>query len=122
MNGLGLLLMTQCIWTEAEALYRRALAIDEQSFGPEHPNVARDLHNLARLLQATNRLTEAEPLMRRVVEIFLSFTAQTGHEHLHLRAAIGNYAALLKQRGDNPEEVSAKLNAVAARYGLPLGD
>ena len=36
---------------------RRALAIDEKSFGPEHPNVASDLNNLAGLLQATNRLS-----------------------------------------------------------------
>ena len=48
---------------------RRALEIDEASFGPEHPNVAIDLNNLAQLLQATNRLAEAEPLMRRALEI-----------------------------------------------------
>ena len=48
---------------------RRALAIDEKSFGPEHPDVATDLNNLAQLLQATNRLAEAEPLMRRALEI-----------------------------------------------------
>ena len=39
---------------------RRALAIDEQTYGPEHPKVARRLNNLAELLQATNRLAEAE--------------------------------------------------------------
>ena len=60
---------------------RRALAIDEQSFGPEHPKVAIRLNNLAQLLQDTNRLSEAEPLMRRMVEIFLKFTATTGHPH-----------------------------------------
>ena len=27
---------------------RRALAIDEESYGPDHPNVASDLNNLAR--------------------------------------------------------------------------
>ncbi len=48
---------------------RRALAIDEKSFGPEHPNVAIGLNNLAQLLQATNRLAEAEPLMRRALAI-----------------------------------------------------
>jgi hypothetical protein len=42
---------------------RRALAIDEQSYGPNHPEVATDLNNLAQLLDATNRLVEAEPLM-----------------------------------------------------------
>ena len=50
---------------DADALYRRALAIDEASYGPDHPNVARDLNNLAKLLQVTNRLGQAEPLMRR---------------------------------------------------------
>ena len=54
---------------EAEPLMRRALAIDEQSYGPEHPKVATDLNNLAQLLQATNRLEEAEPLMRRALAI-----------------------------------------------------
>jgi tetratricopeptide repeat protein len=47
------------------AFVRRALAIYEKSLGPEHPNVAAALNNLANLLQATNRLAEAEPLMRR---------------------------------------------------------
>ena len=54
---------------EAEPLMRRALAIDEKSFGPDHPDVATDLNNLALLLQATNRLAEAEPLMRRALAI-----------------------------------------------------
>ena len=48
---------------------RRALAIDEESYGPDHPNVAIRLNNLAHLLQATNRLAEAEPLMRRALAI-----------------------------------------------------
>ena len=47
----------------------RAVAIDEKSFGPDHPNVASGLNNLAQLLQATNRLAEAEPLMRRALAI-----------------------------------------------------
>ena len=42
---------------------RRALAIDEKSYGPDHPDVATDLNNLAGLMQATNRLAEAEPLI-----------------------------------------------------------
>ena len=42
---------------------RRALAIDEKSFGHDHPNVAIRLNNLAMLLRETNQLREAEPLM-----------------------------------------------------------
>src|SRR5208337_309288 len=52
-----------------ERLYRRALAIDEQSYGPDHPTVAIRLNNLAQPLQATNRLAEAEPLLRRALAI-----------------------------------------------------
>ena len=48
---------------------RRALKIDEKSFGPDHPEVATDLNNLALLLKATNRPAEAEPPMRRALEI-----------------------------------------------------
>ena len=33
--------------SDAEPLMRRALAIDEVSLGPDHPNVARNLNNLA---------------------------------------------------------------------------
>jgi hypothetical protein len=40
MNDLGVFLITKCVWAEAEPLMRRALAIDEASFGPEHPDVA----------------------------------------------------------------------------------
>lgn len=38
--------------------------------GPDHTNVATDLNNLAELLQATNRLSEAEPMMRRALKLF----------------------------------------------------
>src|SRR5208337_2496024 len=61
MNDLGLYLKIRCQFLEAEPLLRRALAIDEASYGPDHPNVAIRLNNLAQLLQATNRLGEAEP-------------------------------------------------------------
>jgi tetratricopeptide (TPR) repeat protein len=43
--------------------------LNEKSFGPDHPKVATDLSNLASLLQATNRLAEAEPLKRRALAI-----------------------------------------------------
>ena len=36
-------------------MYRRALAINEQSFGAEHPEVATTLNNLAGLATSANR-------------------------------------------------------------------
>ena len=68
-NSLGLLLTAKADYVVAEPLYRRALAIAEQSCGPDHPQVAGRLNNLALLLQDTNRLAEAGPLMRRALAI-----------------------------------------------------
>ena len=48
---------------------RRALAIDEASYGPDHPKVAKGLSNLARLLKDTKRLTEAGELVQRALAI-----------------------------------------------------
>ena len=48
MNQLAALLHAKALHAEAEPLMRRALAIDETSYGPEHPAVAIRLNNLAR--------------------------------------------------------------------------
>ncbi|MCA8992426.1 MAG: tetratricopeptide repeat protein, partial [Planctomycetaceae bacterium] len=69
-------------------------AIDGVSLGPDHPSVARDLNNLAQLLQDTNRLDEAEPLMRRAVGIFRS---SLGDEHPHTQGVQRNYDHLLAE-------------------------
>ena len=78
---------------EAEPLIRRALAIDEKSFGPDHPNVAIGLNNLALLLQATNRLAEAEPLMRRALAID---EKSFGPDHPDVAIDLNNLAMLLQ--------------------------
>jgi len=77
---------------------RRALSIDEGSYGAEHPVVARDLNYLAGLLQDTNRLGEAQPLMRRCLEILLAFAQMTGHEHLNCKRRSGIMQAYWSRR------------------------
>ena len=74
-------------------MMRRALTIDENSFGPDHPNVAIRLNNLAQLLQATNRLAEAEPLMRRALEID---EKRFGPDHPNVAIRLNNLAGLLR--------------------------
>ena len=75
---------------EAEPLFRRALAIDEASFGPDHPNVA-TASTTRELLQDTNRLAEAEPLMRRALAID---EASFGPDHPDVAIRLNNLAAL----------------------------
>jgi hypothetical protein len=43
------------------------------------------------LLQDTNRLGEAEPLIRRALAIFLAFERDTGHVRPHRDAMTANY-------------------------------
>jgi len=93
MNQLGLYLKTRCQFQEAERLDRRALAIVEASDGPDHPDVAVHLNNLAGLLQDTNRLAEAEPLYRRALAIV---EASYGPDHPDVAIHLNNLAVLLK--------------------------
>jgi tetratricopeptide (TPR) repeat protein len=93
MNELGLLLMTKGLFLEAEALCRRAIAINQVSLSDDHPNVAIGLNNLAQILQDTNRLDEAEPLMRRALEIGES---SLGHAPPVVAIRLNNLAMLLK--------------------------
>ena len=69
LNNLAQFLKATNRLTEAEPLYRRALATHEQFFGAEHPRVAHDLKNLSLFLQLTNRFAEAEPLKKVQTEL-----------------------------------------------------
>ena len=48
---------------------KKALEVAEQNAGPDHPDVAVDLNNLAVLYRATNRDDEAELLEQRAARI-----------------------------------------------------
>jgi tetratricopeptide (TPR) repeat protein len=93
MSRLGTLFLTKWLHAQAEPLYRRALAVAEASFAPDHPTVANRLNNLAQLLRAANRLTEAEPLMRRALAID---EASSGRDHPNVAKDLNNLAQLLQ--------------------------
>jgi hypothetical protein len=73
------------------------------------------------MLSVTNRLAEAEPLMRRHWEIFLKFTRDTGHPHPHLETAIHNYLGLIKAMGCTEDEASQKLHELAPEFSPKKG-
>jgi tetratricopeptide (TPR) repeat protein len=118
LNNLAQLLQATNRLAEAEPLMARVVSIFEKSLGENHPNVATALNNLATLLQATNRLAEAEPLMRRAVEILLKFTANTGHQHPHLRTMTENYTELLADMGLDKPRIAARLAELGKAYGV----
>ena len=69
-------------YADAEPLHKRALAIAETALGPEHPDVAASLNNLAALYHDQGRYAEAEPLLKRALAIK---EKSLGLEHPHTK-------------------------------------
>jgi CHAT domain-containing protein len=64
-------------------------------YGESAPQYAVALSWQAELLRNTNRFAEAEPLLKRVVEIFEKVEQDTGHERPNYAGALNNLAQLL---------------------------
>jgi tetratricopeptide (TPR) repeat protein len=117
LSKAGIYLFCRAESREAAPLMRRALSIDEASYGSEHPNVAIRLNNLAQLLQETNRLGEAEPLMRRALSID---EASYGSEHPRVATDLNNLAQLLQatnRLGEAEPLMRRALSIEEASYG-----
>jgi tetratricopeptide (TPR) repeat protein len=117
MDKLALFFLGIAAFEEAEPLFRRVLEISEASYGPNHPNVARGLNNLAGLLQETNRYSEAEPLYRRALEID---EASYGLDHPSVATGLSNLALLLQETNRTSEAeplVRRALEIDEASYG-----
>src|SRR5262249_41153950 len=84
---------------EAEALYRRAIAIKEQALGPDHADLALALNNLALLLADQGHSSEAEPLYQRALGLI---APALGKEHPNLTGVRETYTALLRQMNRDP--------------------
>ena len=79
---------------QAEPLYQRALAIQEKMLGPEHPELATYLNNLALFYEAQGDYEQAESLFQRALTIReLVF----GPTHPYTMQARTNYNSLLEQ-------------------------
>jgi CHAT domain-containing protein/tetratricopeptide (TPR) repeat protein len=78
--------------------------------GPDHPNVARALNNLGQLLVTTQRLSEAEPLLRRALTID---EQRFGRDHPNVGRDLNNLAQLLKHAG-RPIEVEPLMRRALA--------
>jgi tetratricopeptide (TPR) repeat protein len=83
----------------AGLLFEKALKLDEEIFGPDHPNTATSLNNLAYIYYIQGRYEESEPIHVRALAIR---EASVGPDHLDtakslndlgiLRIALGQYA------------------------------
>ena len=79
-------------YTEAEELLTQLLTICEQTLGPEHPDTATCLNNLASLYQAQGKYQEPEPLLAICEQIL-------GPEHPDTATCLNNLALLYQAQG-----------------------
>jgi tetratricopeptide (TPR) repeat protein len=93
---MGLLYDRQGQYADAEPMFKRSLAIKEKTFGPNHPDVAIALINLASLYGEQARFSEAEPLHKRALAIN---EKALGPNHSDVAAALNNLANLYGKQG-----------------------
>ena len=99
---------------EAMPFYKRILAIDEKTLGPEHPVVAASLNNLANNYRIRGKYAEAEPLYRRALEIWVKIL---GPDDLLVAHVEESYADTLRNMGRVPEaeKLEAHVKSIEAK-------
>jgi tetratricopeptide (TPR) repeat protein len=83
-------------YTDAEPLYRRALAISEKALGPDHPAVATSLDHLGLLYDHQGQYPDAEPLYKRALTIR---EKALGPDHASVSISLNNLAFLYNYQG-----------------------
>jgi CHAT domain-containing protein/Tfp pilus assembly protein PilF len=93
-------------------LAERALAMQEQALGPQHPLVAQSLNNLASLYQVTGKYNQAEPLLQRAVRMT---ERVQGPQHPEVATMLVNLAELYREKGDYQQAEPLYQRALAIR-------
>jgi tetratricopeptide (TPR) repeat protein len=88
----------------AEGKYATAIPLAEgeasetaKTLGPDHPDTATSLNNLAALYKATGEYSKAEPLYNRALAIF---EKALGPDHPDTATGLNNLASLYHDNGD----------------------
>ena len=84
-------------YAKAEPLYQEALRIWQKVLGPEHPDTATSLNNLAALYQAMGEYAKAEPLFQEALRIRQKVL---GPEHPDTATSLNNLAVLYEEMGE----------------------
>jgi tetratricopeptide (TPR) repeat protein len=95
-------------YAEAEAYAREAISILTNAFGPNHPETARNLNDLAVVYLSTGRAREAEPLIQSGI---LLAEASLSPSDPALRNLLLTYVTVLKRIGRKSEARNMEIRA-----------
>ena len=104
-------------YSEAMPSAERVLAIFEKALGPNHPNVAQSLNNLALLHKMQGDYAKAEPLYQRALAVY---EKSLGPDHPDVANSLNNLAALYEIKGDYAKAEPLYLRSLAI-YEKSLG-
>ncbi len=102
----------------AEGSFRRGLAIKEKALGPDHPEVARMLGNLAEQLTQLGRPKDAIALLHRALDIKIK---ANGRGHVLTAYTLHNLGTALLDAGE-PVAARAHLQEALESFTRVLGD
>jgi tetratricopeptide (TPR) repeat protein len=97
LNAVGLYLRNRARLTEAGRTLKRALAIDEKVYGPDHPEVAADVGNIGSILSDQGDLAGALEYARRALAID---ERVYGPDHPTVAIRANNMGQILHDQGD----------------------
>jgi tetratricopeptide (TPR) repeat protein len=84
-------------YNKALPLYQRSLDIREKMLGPQHPDVAQTLNNLAELYRQMGDYNKALPLYQRALKIV---EKKLGQNHPTTTTIKSNYNGLLSEMNE----------------------
>lgn len=114
-NNLASICKRKGSYSEAESLYKEAVAIAEKNLGRDHNDTATYLGNLAGLFVLEGRFAEAEPLLKEV----LAFRRKSlGNHHSETAKSLNNLAFLFQRSGRFSQAEPLYKEAIAITQSL----
>jgi len=83
-------------YDRAVEMTKKALEVAEKAGGPNHPDVATSLNNLAEMYRTQGRYAQAEPLYKRALAIY---EKALGPDHPDVATSLNNLAELYRTQG-----------------------
>ena len=101
-------------YTQGVEVAKRALQVAQNNYGPDHPNVALSLGNLAELYEAQMEYTKAESLYKRSLEIL---EKAYGQDSPFLVPTLLNMASLYNNIGreNEAQRIMERANKIQAK-------
>ena len=95
LNATGIYFRSRGQYGEAEPLLQQQRAISEKHLGPNHPDTATSLNNLAILYSAQGQYEQAEPLYQRALALR---EKRLGPDHPDTATSLSNLAAFYQEQ------------------------